>query len=55
VVVADLLDGPGEGAVAGLHAADHPAVFVHLDATSADDNEAAAAAAIEHFGRLDVW
>ncbi len=54
VVVADLLDEPAAETVALVEAAGGTAVAVHLDATSRADNEAMVAAAVEHFGRLDV-
>jgi NAD(P)-dependent dehydrogenase (short-subunit alcohol dehydrogenase family) len=54
VVIADLLDGPAAETVALVEAAGGAAVAVHLDATNRSDNEAMVAAAVEHFGRLDV-
>lgn len=54
IVVADLLDGPGESAAAELRGAGHEAIFVHVDATSPVDIETAVAAAVSEFGSLDV-
>jgi NAD(P)-dependent dehydrogenase (short-subunit alcohol dehydrogenase family) len=54
VVIADLLDGPGEAAADTLRGAGHQASFVHLDAASASDNDAAVAAAVAAHGRLDI-
>jgi len=51
VVVADVIDEAG-AAVAGPLGA--RGAFVHLDATSAPDNEAAAQLALDTFGGLDI-
>ena len=54
VVIADLLDDPGESAAVDLRSEGHPAIFVHLDATSPTDNDAAVVAAVADFGSLDL-
>jgi NAD(P)-dependent dehydrogenase (short-subunit alcohol dehydrogenase family) len=54
VVIADLLDGPGEAAADKLRGQGHQASFVHLDAASPTDNDAAVAAAVSAYGRLDI-
>jgi NAD(P)-dependent dehydrogenase (short-subunit alcohol dehydrogenase family) len=54
VVIADLLDDPGESAAVDLRGEGHQVIFVHLDATSPSDNEAAVIAAVSDFGSLDV-
>jgi NAD(P)-dependent dehydrogenase (short-subunit alcohol dehydrogenase family) len=54
IVLADLLDDAGESAVVDLRGDGHTAIFVHLDATSQADNDAAVTAAVADFGRLDV-
>ena len=54
IIVADLLDDPGNAAVASFRGDGHEAIFVHLDATSPADIEAAVSAAIAEFGSLDV-
>jgi NAD(P)-dependent dehydrogenase (short-subunit alcohol dehydrogenase family) len=54
VVLADLLDEPGKQAAADLVDEGHRAIFAHLDATSPSDNEAAVAAAVAEYGRLDI-
>ena len=54
VVIADVLDDPGESAVVDLRGDGHEAIFVHLDATSQADNEAAVRAAVADFGSLDI-
>jgi NAD(P)-dependent dehydrogenase (short-subunit alcohol dehydrogenase family) len=54
VVLADVLDDPGESAVVDLRGDGHKAIFVHLDATSESDNEAAVRAAVADYGRLDI-
>lgn len=51
VVVADVLDAEGEAVAKDLGAA---ACFVHLDVTSESDWEAAVAAAVAQFAKLDV-
>ena len=54
VVVADLLDEAGAETVALVKEAGREALFQHLDAASADDNDALAQAALERFGKVDV-
>src|SRR6185312_4840202 len=54
VVIADLLDEPGKQAAASLAQEGHSAIFIQLDATSSPDNEAAVAAAVAEYGRLDI-
>lgn len=54
VVIADVLDDPGESAVVDLRGEGHEAIFVHLDAASPADNEAAVVAATRDFGSLDI-
>jgi NAD(P)-dependent dehydrogenase (short-subunit alcohol dehydrogenase family) len=54
VVIADLLDEPGEAAAEKLRGQGHEAVFVHLDAASPTGSEAAVQAAVATFDRLDV-
>jgi NAD(P)-dependent dehydrogenase (short-subunit alcohol dehydrogenase family) len=54
VVLADLLDEPGKQAAADLVDEGHRAIFAHLDSTSPSDNEAAVAAAVAEYGRLDI-
>ncbi len=54
VVIADVLDDPGESAAVDLRGDGHEAIFVHLDAASPADNEAAVIAATRDFGSLDV-
>lgn len=54
VVVADVMDGPGEEVAEAVRAAGRQAVFVRADAASPDDNEATMQAAIDSFGHLDV-
>ena len=54
VVIADLLDEPGKQAAASLVDEGHQSVFIHLDATSQADNEAAVEAAVAEYGRLDI-
>ncbi|MDX6245149.1 MAG: hypothetical protein QOE76_2872 [Frankiales bacterium] len=49
VVVADLADGPGQAA-----ADEVGGIYVHTDVTDEDGVQAMYAAAIEHFGRLDI-
>lgn len=52
VVIGDLLDAEGEALAAELGADN--ARYMHLDVTKFDEWEAAVAAAVESFGRLDV-
>lgn len=54
VVIADLLEGPSQDAVAAVEAAGGRAIAVKLDATSRADNEAVMTAAVEAFGGVDV-
>src|SRR5919201_458503 len=54
VVVADLLDGPGEETVREIEKLGGRATFVSVDVTSRNDNDAMARAAIEHFDALHV-
>jgi NAD(P)-dependent dehydrogenase (short-subunit alcohol dehydrogenase family) len=54
VIVADLLNEPGEAAAAELRGAGHEAIFVRLDATSQAETDAAVAAAVAEFGSLDI-
>jgi NAD(P)-dependent dehydrogenase (short-subunit alcohol dehydrogenase family) len=54
VVVADLLDEPGEESIARVKERGREALFVHIDASSPQDNEALAQAAVERFGKVDV-
>lgn len=51
VVLGDILDADGEALAAELGDA---AAYVHLDVTSRDDWDAAVAAALERFGKLNV-
>ena len=54
IVVADVMEGPGNEVVAAVEALGRSAVFVRADAASPDDNEATMQAAVDRFGRLDV-
>lgn len=54
IVIADVLDEPGESAAAALRSNGASARFVHLDAASPADNEAAVAAAVSAYGSLDI-
>jgi NAD(P)-dependent dehydrogenase (short-subunit alcohol dehydrogenase family) len=54
IVIADLLEEPGNETVALVKERGREALFVQLDAPSARDNEAMAQAAIERFGKIDV-
>ena len=54
VVVADLLDEQGEAAARAIEEAGGRATFVHLDASSAADNEVAAETAAATYGGIDV-
>lgn len=54
VVIADVLDDPGESAAVDLRGEGHEAIFVHLDAASPSDNDAAVVAAARDFGSLDI-
>jgi NAD(P)-dependent dehydrogenase (short-subunit alcohol dehydrogenase family) len=54
IVLADVQDDAGESAVVDLRGDGHEAIFVHLDASSAADVEAAVTAAVSDFGSLDI-
>ena len=54
VVVADILEAEGEQVVASITAAGGQAGFEKLDVTSEADWQAAVAAAVARFGKLDV-
>jgi len=54
VLIADLQLGPGQKAADAITAAGGTARFVELEAASQQSNEAMAAAAVEHFGTIDV-
>jgi NAD(P)-dependent dehydrogenase (short-subunit alcohol dehydrogenase family) len=54
VVVADLLDEQGEAAAGAIEEAGGRATFVHLDASSAADNEVVAETAAARYGGIDV-
>jgi NAD(P)-dependent dehydrogenase (short-subunit alcohol dehydrogenase family) len=54
VVVADLLDGPGNDTVAQIEGFGGRATFVSVDVTSRADNNAMARAAIEQFDGLHI-
>ncbi len=54
VLIADLQLTPGQAAVDAITAAGGTARFVELEAASQESNEAMAAAAVEHFGTIDV-
>lgn len=54
VLVADILDEPGATTVGLVKDKGREALFVHLDASSAESNDAMAAAAVERFGRMDI-
>lgn len=54
VVIADLQLEPGRAAVQAINDAGGNAHFVELEAASQESNEAMAAAAVEHFGTIDV-
>jgi NAD(P)-dependent dehydrogenase (short-subunit alcohol dehydrogenase family) len=54
IVLADVQDDAGESAVVDLRGDGHEAIFVHLDATSQADVEAAVTAAVSDFGSLDI-
>jgi len=54
VVVADLLDEQGEAAAGAIEEAGGRATFVHLDASSAADNEVVAETAAATYGSIDV-
>lgn len=54
IVVADLLEEPGNETVARVKERGREAIFVPIDAASDDDNQAMAARALERFGRIDA-
>jgi NAD(P)-dependent dehydrogenase (short-subunit alcohol dehydrogenase family) len=54
VVVADLLDENGEAVAGAIEEAGGRATFVHLDASSAADNELVAETAVATYGGIDV-
>lgn len=54
VLVTDLNDESGSAVARSITEAGGRATFAHHDVTSLDDWEAAVAAAIEHFGGLDI-
>jgi NAD(P)-dependent dehydrogenase (short-subunit alcohol dehydrogenase family) len=54
VVVADVLDDAGQDTVKSIANANGSARFIHLDASSPEDNEAAVRDAVDAYGSLDV-
>ena len=54
ILVADLLDEPGAETVARVKERGREALFVHIDASSPQDNETMAQTAIERFGKVDI-
>lgn len=54
IVVADVVDDAGAQTVTAVEGLGSKAIYHHLDATSAEDNEAAMQAAIDVFGGLDI-
>ncbi len=54
VLIADLLVDPGQAAVEAIRSTGATAAFVQLEAASQASNEAMAAAALEHFGTIDI-
>lgn len=54
ILVADVLDERGAETVDAVTGAGGTASFVHLDASSLDDNRAMAEAAVERYGGIDV-
>ena len=54
ILVADLLDEPGAETVARVKERGREALFVHIDASSPEDNDTMAATAVERFGQVDV-
>lgn len=54
VLIADLQLAPGKAAAEAINKAGGNARFVELEAASQESNEAMAAAAVEHFGTIDV-
>lgn len=54
ILIADLQQAPGRAAADAITASGAQARFVELEAASQESNEAMAAAAVEHFGTIDV-
>ena len=54
IVVADVVDDAGAQTVTAVEGLGSKAIYHHLDATSAEDNEAAMQAALDVFGGLDI-
>lgn len=54
VVVADLLDEPGQATVTAVEGLGTKALYVHLDASSREDNDALMQTAVDTFGQIDV-
>ncbi len=54
LVIGDVQEGAAQAAAESLRGDGHQAVAVRADVTQADDNQAWVAAAVKHFGRLDV-
>jgi NAD(P)-dependent dehydrogenase (short-subunit alcohol dehydrogenase family) len=54
ILIADLQQAPGLAAADAITASGAQARFVELEAASQESNEAMAAAAVEHFGTIDV-
>ncbi len=54
ILIADLLSEPGNQAADAINSGGGSARFVELDVASQEANQAMAAAAIEHFGGIDV-
>src|SRR4051794_11513467 len=55
VVLADLNDAAAQAVADGITADGGSALAVHVDVTSRAEVQAAIAATVERFGRLDVW
>jgi NAD(P)-dependent dehydrogenase (short-subunit alcohol dehydrogenase family) len=54
IVVADILDEQGQETIAAVEGLGAKAQFVHLDASSREDNEALMQTTVDTFGRIDV-
>ena len=54
IVVADILDEQGQETVAAIEGLGAKALYVHLDASSRDDNDALMQTTVDTFGRIDV-
>lgn len=54
ILIADLQPEPGRAAVESIRGAGGDAEFVELEAASEESNQAMAAAAVEHFGTIDI-